>query len=227
MSRHLHCVHWANTHSHRDASTRPLATVALATVTLTTVAFSTSALSTVALATVALTTVALATVALDTVALVTVALATVALATVALATVGFRYRWGKIWSFFLKSRVFFEKLRKKSCFKKLKLHNKAKQSKFYFDQKVIFCMNLDIFNGIGVVKLILLLHFTFGPKCLTTVGFRYRWWSDHRKSNGSKGSMDSNVSNKRAVCYKLAGWIFSGILITVQGVVMHKNEKIP
>ena len=31
-------------------------------------------------------------------------------------------------------------------------------------------MNLDILKRIGVVKLILLLHFTFAPKCLATVG---------------------------------------------------------
>ena len=48
-------------------------------------------------------------------------------------------------------------------------------------------MKLDIFKGIGVVRLILLLHFTFAAKCLATVGFCYRWRSERPKSNGRKG----------------------------------------
>ena len=48
-------------------------------------------------------------------------------------------------------------------------------------------MNQDIFKGIGVVKLTLLvLHFTFAPKCLATVTFRYRHRSDRPECNGSE-----------------------------------------
>ena len=54
-------------------------------------------------------------------------------------------------------------------------------------------MNLDIFKGIGDVKLILLLHFTFALKCLATAGFCYRWRSDRPKSNGSEGLMYTRV----------------------------------
>ena len=54
-------------------------------------------------------------------------------------------------------------------------------------------MNLDIFKGIGVVKLILLLHFTFAPKCLATVTFRFRYRSDGPKSNGSEVLVYSKI----------------------------------